>query len=63
MANVTIDGRDYDLRKLSAAAQQQAVNIIAVDEEIRRLQKMIAICQAARTAYSTALQEALPKDQ
>ena len=63
MSHVTIDGRDFELDKLSGEAKQQAVNISLVDQEIRRLQFQLAICQTARNAYATALQAALPKDQ
>jgi hypothetical protein len=63
MSHVTIDGRDFELDKLSEPARQQAVNINLVDQEIRRLQFQLAICQTARNAYATALQAALPKDQ
>jgi hypothetical protein len=63
MAHVTIDGRDFDLDKLSEPARQQAMNINLVDQEIRRLQFQLKICQTARNAYATALQSALPKDQ
>ena len=37
MAHVTIDGRDFDLDKLSGEARQQAMNINLVDQEIHRL--------------------------
>ena len=63
MSHVTIDGRDYELDKLSGEARQQAMNINLVDQEIRHLQFQLAICQTARNAYATALQAALPKDQ
>ena len=63
MSHVTIDGRDFELDKLSEPARQQATNITLVDQEIRRLQFQLAICQTARNAYATALQAALPKDQ
>jgi hypothetical protein len=63
MAHVTIDGRDFDLDKLSGEARQQAMNVNLVDQEIRRLQVLLKICQTARNAYATALQQTLPKDQ
>ena len=63
MGHVTVDGRDFDMEKLSGEARQQAMNIKVVDEEIRRLQVRLAICQTARNAYAVALQAALPKDQ
>ncbi len=62
MAHITIDGRDFDLDKLSGEARQQAMNINLVDQEIHRLQVEQKICQTARHAYATALQQALPKD-
>lgn len=37
MSHVTIDGRDFELDKLSEPARQQANNINLVDQEIRRL--------------------------
>ena len=63
MAHVTINGRTYEVDKLSGPARRQAANINLVDQEIRRLQVQLAICRTARTAYATALQSALPKDQ
>jgi hypothetical protein len=62
MPQVTVDGRAYDTEKLSDPARQQVLNLIAVDEEIRRLQMQLAIYQTARNAYATALKSALPKD-
>lgn len=62
MATVTIDGREYDLEKLTPEAQQQVMNLSAVDGEIRHLQTQLAIFQTARGAYATALQQALPKE-
>jgi hypothetical protein len=63
MSHVTIDGRDFELDKLSGPARQQAMNINVIDQEIRGLQFQLAICQTARNAYAVALQGALPKDQ
>jgi hypothetical protein len=55
MAHITVDGRIYDLDKLSEPARQQAMNIDVVDQEIRRLQIKLVIYQTARNAYVTAL--------
>jgi hypothetical protein len=63
MAHITVDGRIYDLDKLSDPARQQAMNIDVVDQEIRRLQVQLMIYQTARNAYATALQQALSKEQ
>lgn len=62
MANtVTIDGREYDLEKLSDAAKSQLGNIQVSDQEIARLQQQLAIAQTARQAYARALQGELPE--
>jgi hypothetical protein len=63
MAHVTVDGRTYEIDKLSGAARQQAVQINLVDQEILRLQVQMSIYRTARNAYAAALQSALPKDQ
>lgn len=58
---VTIDGNEYDLASLPDAAKQQMANIRAVDLEIERLNRQVAIAQTARNAYGQALAAALPK--
>jgi hypothetical protein len=63
MAKVVIDGREYESENLGEGARLQLANISVVDEEIRRLQNQIAICQTARIAYVAALQAALPPSQ
>ena len=52
MAHVTIDGRDFNLDKLSGKARQQAININPVDQDIRGL---LRIYHTARNAHATAL--------
>lgn len=52
---LTIDGTNYAIAKLSAAAQAQITNLRVVDAEIARLQQQLAIAQTARNAYSQAL--------
>jgi hypothetical protein len=59
MAKIVIDGREYEPEQLSEAARLQVANIVVVDEEIRRLQNQVAICQTARNAYVNALQMAV----
>lgn len=63
MASVTIDGREYDADKMSEAARQQVVNVAAVDEELRRLQALVVICQTARISYANALKAELDKSE
>lgn len=57
---VTIDGVTYQVADLSEDARMQIVNLRAVDQEISRLNRMLAIAQTARNTYAKALSEALP---
>ncbi|KUJ72456.1 DUF6447 family protein [Thiomicrospira sp. WB1] len=60
--NITIDGKEYNLDKLSDEAKNQLTSLRVTDQEISRLQTQIAIAQTARNAYAKALSELLPKD-
>lgn len=62
MAEITIEGKKFELDNLSEGAKQQLVMIQAVDAEIQRLQVLSAIAQTARVAYFTALNEQLPTE-
>lgn len=57
---VTIDGIDYKATDLSDTAKQQMMNIKVTDEEIQRLERLLAIARTARVAYGQALLEAMP---
>lgn len=59
MANVKIDGKDYDYDQMSQEAKQQLGSIQFIDTELVRLQAQNAVLQTARAAYSRALSEAL----
>lgn len=60
---ITIDGKDYNIDKLSEDTKGQLVSMRAVDTEIARLQTLQAICQTARNAYAAALKEALGQEE
>lgn len=60
---ITIDGSEYKLSDLSDNAKNQIMNLRVTDQEISRLQQLLAIAQTARTAYAKALAEELPKIQ
>ena len=62
MANVTIDGKEYDFDSLSDQVKQQLLNLQFVDAELQRLNSQAAVFQTARTVYSNALKEGLPND-
>jgi hypothetical protein len=59
MANVTIDGKEYDADKLSDATKTQLMNLSFVDSELRRLQAQAAVLETARQVYGNALRDSL----
>lgn len=58
---LTIDNAEYNVADLSEAARAQVVNVRVTDDEIQRLNRLLAIAQTARTAYANALKNELPK--
>tara|TARA_B100000579_G_scaffold431572_1_gene446849 strand:+ start:509 stop:694 length:186 start_codon:yes stop_codon:yes gene_type:complete len=59
MANITIDGKEYNSDDLSENAKQQLASLQYAQKEIQRLQAQIAICQTAAASYSQVLKEEL----
>ena len=62
MPTITIDNKQYELDDLSKDAKAQLDSIVLCDRRLAELQSEIAIVQTARNAYSSALQELLPKE-
>ena len=60
MPTIRIDNTEYDLDSLSNEAKAQLQMLQVTDQEIARLNVQLAIAQTARSAYSQALQSALP---
>ena len=58
---INIDGKLYDIDKLTDEAKSQLGNIRAVDAELKRFEQQKAIAQTARSAYARALQDELAK--
>jgi Family of unknown function (DUF6447) len=59
MAIIKIDNKDYDTDHLSDEAKSQLANVQLTDQEIQRLQVLLAMTQTARNAYAQALNAAL----
>ena len=59
MANITIDGKDYNLDDLNSNAKEQLASLQFAQNEIKRLEAQIAINRTAAAAYSTALKSEL----
>ena len=61
MANVTIDGVDYNLDDLSDDAKKQLASLQFAQSEIQRLENRLAITKTAAVAYSNSLKSQLEK--
>lgn len=59
MAEISIDGKQYDTDKLSANAKAQIENLQFVNQEIVRAQAHLAVLQTARNTYAQALKNEL----
>ena len=59
MANVTIDGKDYDLDDLSDKAKEQLASLQFVQSEMQRLEAQLSVFKTAASAYSMALKNEL----
>tara|TARA_E500000331_G_C17067561_1_gene631069 strand:- start:11 stop:238 length:228 start_codon:yes stop_codon:yes gene_type:complete len=62
MANIQIDGKDYDIDELSDEAKGQLASIQFVDRELAQLTARVAAMQTARNTYGRALNEILGVD-
>lgn len=60
MPNITIDNISYDLDTLSAEAKAQLQMLQVTEQELQRLQMLLAMTQTARNAYAQSLKAALP---
>ena len=59
MANITIDGKEYDTETLSEEARAQLASLQYVDRQLLELQMRSAAYQTARNGYANALKEVL----
>ena len=59
MANIKIDGKEYDLEKLSDKAKEQLASLQFVQNEVKRLEALLAVSRTASAAYSNALKAEL----
>lgn len=57
---ITIDGKEYDPEQFSEETKKQLLHIQFCDQEINRLEFLLATVSTARTGYSKAVAEHLP---
>ena len=55
MANVVVNGKEYDESKLTQEQKNHLSSIKLTDEEIRKTQNQIAMNQTAKNAYSNSI--------
>jgi hypothetical protein len=60
---ITINGKAYALDDLTKDAKSQVINLRVVDQEIARLEALLAITKTARAAYAKALGGELSKTE
>ena len=61
MANVNIDGKEYDFDSLTENQKAQLVSLKFVQDELKRLNGQLAVFKTAEAAYSKALKDELEK--
>ena len=61
MAQITIDGKEYDSDDLSEEATKMFNNLRFVQNEITRHKSLVAINETAAQVYVTALKKELEK--
>tara|TARA_Y100001968_G_scaffold324569_1_gene364183 strand:+ start:4950 stop:5141 length:192 start_codon:yes stop_codon:yes gene_type:complete len=59
MAQITIDGKDYDSDNLSEEATKMFNNLRFVQNEITRYKSLIAVNETASQVYGAALKKEL----
>ncbi len=59
---ITIDGKEYEEEALSGRAKENLQMLRLAENEIQRLNVLLAFAQTARIAYGKALNEALLED-
>ena len=57
MANITIDGKEYNSDDLSQNAKEQLVSLQFVQAEIKRTEAQLAVFRTAAVAYSASLKK------
>ncbi len=57
MANITIDGKEYNSDDLSNNAKEQLVSLQFVQSEVKRLEAQLAVFKTAGAAYSSSLKK------
>lgn len=55
--SIKIDGKSYEVDKLSKEAKKLVVAIRQADQMVARLKMETALCQTARTAYFAMLKK------
>ena len=57
MANLTIDGKDYDIDSLNETSKQALASLQYTQSELKRAQAHIAVLKIAEAAYVNLLKK------
>ena len=55
MANITIDGKDYDLNDLNDKAKEQLANLQFVQNEMKKIEAQLGVYKTAASVFSSLL--------
>ena len=62
MANINIDGKDYDVDSLNPETKGKVNSLLFVQNELNRLQAQIAVYKTAESAFTSSLKNDLSED-
>lgn len=63
MANITIDGKDYDTDTFSDQAKATVASLKFVETKLQQMRNELAVADTARLAYGRAFKRELEKTQ
>tara|TARA_X000001036_G_scaffold435510_1_gene476865 strand:- start:7976 stop:8161 length:186 start_codon:yes stop_codon:yes gene_type:complete len=59
MANITIDGKDYDSNDLNDKAKEQLANLQFVQNEMKKIEAQLGVYKTAASVFSSLLKKEL----
>jgi hypothetical protein len=60
---ITIDGKEYKASELSDKVKNELMSLRAAEQEMSRLQTLMALAQTARNAYASSIKGGLEGDE
>ena len=63
MANLTIDGKEYDINSLGESSKKVLASLTFTQSELKKAQAQIEILKIAEAAYASALKKEVEKSE